>query len=141
MRHRVAGYKLGRTTSHRIAMTRNMAASLIEHERIITTLMWSEDEDIRSEAQALMRAEATSLSSVAKLMDHDELERRKEGLNITLEVANRLEAKEEWLAELRYRAKLESDEDLLATIERLIKDITHEEGEVDGVRTRRRLGN
>ena len=38
MRHRVAGYKLGRTTSHRIAMTRNMAASVIEHERIITTL-------------------------------------------------------------------------------------------------------
>ncbi len=38
MRHRVAGYKLGRTTSHRIAMTKNMAASLIEHERIITTL-------------------------------------------------------------------------------------------------------
>ena len=38
MRHRVAGRKLGRTTSHRIAMTRNMASSLIEHERIITTL-------------------------------------------------------------------------------------------------------
>lgn len=38
MRHRVAGYKLGRTTSHRTAMMRNMAASLIEHERIITTL-------------------------------------------------------------------------------------------------------
>ena len=38
MRHRVAGRKLGRTTSHRIAMTRNMANSLIEHERIITTI-------------------------------------------------------------------------------------------------------
>ena len=38
MRHRVADRKLGRTTSHRIAMTRNMASSLIEHERIITTL-------------------------------------------------------------------------------------------------------
>ncbi|MFT4539132.1 MAG: large subunit ribosomal protein L17 [Planctomycetota bacterium] len=38
MRHRVAGYKLGRTTSHRIAMTRNMTSSLIEHERIITTV-------------------------------------------------------------------------------------------------------
>jgi len=38
MRHRVAGYKLGRTTSHRIAMTRNMASSLIEHERIVTTV-------------------------------------------------------------------------------------------------------
>lgn len=38
MRHRVAGYKLGRTTSHRTAMMRNMAASIIEHERIITTV-------------------------------------------------------------------------------------------------------
>lgn len=38
MRHRVAGRKLGRTTSHRVAMTRNMAVSLIEHERIITTV-------------------------------------------------------------------------------------------------------
>jgi large subunit ribosomal protein L17 len=38
MRHRAAGNKLGRTTSHRTAMERNMAVSLIEHERIITTL-------------------------------------------------------------------------------------------------------
>ncbi len=38
MRHRIAGYKLGRTTSHRTAMMRNMTASLIEHERIITTV-------------------------------------------------------------------------------------------------------
>ena len=38
MRHKVAGRKLGRTTSHRAAMTRNMASSLIEHERIITTI-------------------------------------------------------------------------------------------------------
>ncbi len=38
MRHRVAGRKLGRTTAHRIAMTRNMTVSLIEHERIVTTV-------------------------------------------------------------------------------------------------------
>jgi large subunit ribosomal protein L17 len=38
MRHRVAGRKLGRTTSHRRAMLRNMAVSLIEHERIVTTV-------------------------------------------------------------------------------------------------------
>jgi large subunit ribosomal protein L17 len=37
MRHRVAGNKLGRTTSHRDAMMRNMANSLIDHERIVTT--------------------------------------------------------------------------------------------------------
>jgi large subunit ribosomal protein L17 len=38
MRHRVAGYKLGRTASHRVALRRNLASSLIEHERIVTTL-------------------------------------------------------------------------------------------------------
>jgi large subunit ribosomal protein L17 len=38
MRHRSAGNHLGRTSSHRIAMTRNMAASLITHERVVTTL-------------------------------------------------------------------------------------------------------
>ena len=39
MRHRVAGAKLGRTASHRRAMKRNMASSIIEHERITTTLV------------------------------------------------------------------------------------------------------
>ncbi|WP_129790928.1 50S ribosomal protein L17 [Sphingosinicella sp. CPCC 101087] len=38
MRHRVGGRKLGRTSSHRMAMFRNMAAALIKHEQITTTL-------------------------------------------------------------------------------------------------------
>jgi large subunit ribosomal protein L17 len=38
MRHRLAGNHLGRTSSHRTAMERNMAVSLIDHERIITTV-------------------------------------------------------------------------------------------------------
>ena len=38
MRHRVAGRKLQRTTAHRTAMFRNMAAALIKHEQITTTL-------------------------------------------------------------------------------------------------------
>jgi large subunit ribosomal protein L17 len=37
MRHQYAGRRLGRTTSHRVAMLRNMATSLFEHERIVTT--------------------------------------------------------------------------------------------------------
>ncbi len=37
MRHNCAGRKLGRTSSHRLAMMRNMVTSLIEHERIETT--------------------------------------------------------------------------------------------------------
>ena len=38
MRHGSAHRKLGRTTAHRTAMFANMAASLIKHEQIITTL-------------------------------------------------------------------------------------------------------
>lgn len=38
MRHGVAHRKLGRTSSHRTAMFANMAASLIKHEQITTTL-------------------------------------------------------------------------------------------------------
>ncbi|HZF74282.1 MAG TPA: 50S ribosomal protein L17 [Acetobacteraceae bacterium] len=38
MRHGVAGRKLGVTSSHRIAMLRNMATSLLKHEQISTTL-------------------------------------------------------------------------------------------------------
>lgn len=38
MRHGLAHRKLNRTASHRKAMFANMAASLIEHEQIVTTL-------------------------------------------------------------------------------------------------------
>ncbi|SDX51664.1 large subunit ribosomal protein L17 [Allochromatium warmingii] len=38
MRHRKAGRQLNRTSSHREAMFRNMAASLFRHELIKTTL-------------------------------------------------------------------------------------------------------
>jgi large subunit ribosomal protein L17 len=37
MRHNKAGRRLGRTTSHRIAMFRNMVTSFLMHERITTT--------------------------------------------------------------------------------------------------------
>lgn len=38
MRHGMVNRKLGRTSSHRLALFRNQLASLIEHERIVTTL-------------------------------------------------------------------------------------------------------
>lgn len=37
MRHRKAGKELGRNTSHRSAMLRNMVTSLLKHEQIETT--------------------------------------------------------------------------------------------------------
>jgi large subunit ribosomal protein L17 len=38
MRHKVAGFKLGRTTSHRRSLLRNLVTSLIIEERIETTV-------------------------------------------------------------------------------------------------------
>lgn len=38
MRHKLGGRKLNRTSAHRIALLRNMSASLIKHEQITTTL-------------------------------------------------------------------------------------------------------
>ena len=38
MRHGMSGRKLNRTTSHRLAMFRNMVTSLLDHERIFTTI-------------------------------------------------------------------------------------------------------
>ncbi|MDA8329697.1 MAG: 50S ribosomal protein L17 [Candidatus Dormibacteraeota bacterium] len=37
MRHQKAGRKLGRTSAHRIALTKNLATALVEHGRIETT--------------------------------------------------------------------------------------------------------
>ena len=38
MRHKMGGRKLQRTSSHRAALFRNMAAALIKHEQITTTV-------------------------------------------------------------------------------------------------------
>jgi large subunit ribosomal protein L17 len=43
MRHRIRGRKLNRTSSHRKAMFANMAAALIKHEQISTTLPKAKD--------------------------------------------------------------------------------------------------
>ena len=43
MRHAVAGRKLSRTSSHRKAMFNNLAAALVKHEQIKTTLPKAKD--------------------------------------------------------------------------------------------------
>ncbi len=52
MRHRKSGRHLNRTSSHRQAMFRNMACSLIEHEMIKTTL--SKAKELRRVAEPLI---------------------------------------------------------------------------------------
>lgn len=52
MRHQNAGRHLGRTSSHRKAMFKNMAVSLIQHEIIRTTL--PKAKELRREAEPLI---------------------------------------------------------------------------------------
>ncbi len=52
MRHRVAGRKLNRTSEHRLAMRRNLVASLFEHETVSTTLQKAKE--VRSFAEKLI---------------------------------------------------------------------------------------
>jgi large subunit ribosomal protein L17 len=56
MRHRVSGYKLGRSSGHRRALLRNLITELFRHERIRTT---------RAKAAA-MRGAAERLITIAK---------------------------------------------------------------------------
>ena len=52
MRHRVAGRHLSRTSSHRLALRRNLVASLFEHETISTTL--EKAKEVQSFAEKLI---------------------------------------------------------------------------------------
>ncbi len=52
MRHRQSGRQLGRNSSHRQAMFRNMTTSLVEHEIIKTTLIKAKE--LRSVAEPLI---------------------------------------------------------------------------------------
>ena len=56
MRHQVAGYRLGRTKSARIALRRNLIKQFFTHERIRTT---------RAKAAAI-RGEAEKLITIAR---------------------------------------------------------------------------
>jgi large subunit ribosomal protein L17 len=81
MRHRKSGRRLNRTSSHRKAMFANLAASLIRHEQIVTTLPKAKDlrpiveklvtlakrGDLHARRQAI--AEMRDLGSVKKLFE------------------------------------------------------------------------
>jgi large subunit ribosomal protein L17 len=76
MRHRVAGRKLQRTSSHRTALFRNMAAALIKHEQITTTL--AKAKELRPYTEKLITlAKKGGLSNrrlaYARLMDDTQL--------------------------------------------------------------------
>ena len=62
MRHKVAGRRLGRTTSHRKATMQNMTVSLIKHELIRTTV--PKAKELRRVAEPLItRAKEDSVAN------------------------------------------------------------------------------
>ena len=74
MRHHNSGRKLGRTSSHRSALFRNMAAALIRYEQIRTTL--PKAKELRRVAEPLITlAKAPSLANrrlaFARLRDRE----------------------------------------------------------------------
>lgn len=81
MRHRKTGRRLGRTSSHRDAMLRNMVTSLLDQERIVTTVAKAKEARIVTEqmitlgkkgdlhARRQAMAYIRSKSVVAKLFD------------------------------------------------------------------------
>src|SRR3989337_1226153 len=76
MRHRVGHRKLQRTSSHRAALFRNMAAALIKHEQITTTL--AKAKELRPYVEKLVTlAKKGGLSNrrlaMARLMDETQL--------------------------------------------------------------------
>ena len=76
MRHRVGHRKLQRTSSHRAALFRNMAAALIKHEQITTTL--AKAKELRPYVEKLVTlAKKGGLSNRrlahARLMDETQL--------------------------------------------------------------------
>jgi len=67
MRHQKSGRKLGRNSSHRRAMYRNMAASLLRHETIKTTLPKAKE----------LRRVVEPLITLAKNVSDDGVHRRR----------------------------------------------------------------
>ncbi len=76
MRHRVGHRKLQRTSAHRLAMFRNMAAALIKHEQITTTT--AKAKELRPYVEKLITlAKKGGLSNrrlaMSRLMDETQL--------------------------------------------------------------------
>jgi len=76
MRHKVGGRKLQRTSAHRTAMFRNMSASLIKHEQILTTV--AKAKELRPYIEKLVTLAkrgglANRRLAMARLMDDKQL--------------------------------------------------------------------
>ena len=78
MRHKSGGRKLQRTGAHRIAMFRNMSASLIKHEQITTTV--AKAKELRPYVEKLITLAkrgglANRRLAMSRLMDEAQLQK------------------------------------------------------------------
>ena len=78
MRHKSGGRKLQRTGAHRIAMFRNMSASLIKHEQITTTV--AKAQELRPYVEKLITLAkrgglANRRLAMSRLMDEAQLQK------------------------------------------------------------------
>jgi len=74
MRHRISGRRLSRTSEHRLAMRRNLAASLFEHETISTTMEKAKEVKAFAEKLITLAKKGTLAArrrAIAMLGDHD----------------------------------------------------------------------
>ena len=76
MRHKSGGRKLQRTSAHRTALFRNMSASLIKHEQILTTV--AKAKELRPSIEKLVTLAkrgglANRRLAMARLMDDKQL--------------------------------------------------------------------
>ena len=81
MRHRNQGRKLNVTTSHRIAMFANMAAALIKHEQIKTTL--PKAKELRPVVEKLVTlSRKNSLHARRQQQNRQQAQKRTKRLNV-----------------------------------------------------------
>jgi large subunit ribosomal protein L17 len=87
MRHRVAGRHLNRTSSHRLAMRRNMVSSLFEHETISTTM--PKAKEVRGFAEKLIslakKGDLASRRRAIALLNNRAIYKEENGNNVQVD--------------------------------------------------------
>jgi large subunit ribosomal protein L17 len=87
MRHRVAGRHLNRTSSHRLAMRRNMVSSLFEHETISTTM--PKAKEVRGFAEKLItlakKGDLASRRRAIALLNNRAIFKEEDGQNVQVD--------------------------------------------------------
>ena len=83
MRHRIAGRKLNRTSSHRLALRRNLVSSLFEHETVSTTMQKAKE--VRGFAEKLItlakKGDLAARRRAIALLNNRDIYEEEDGVN------------------------------------------------------------